>query len=265
MAYPEEGVWSKHHGKKINNLIRAGRFELGPDDIVEWEVRKHQNRYFAVNNYFTYAEAWDNAWIGGFPTPGAAVNFARNHAAEAIQAMTASINRHGKADPFEVAAVVNRNRYEAPPPWTLGSRDEPVKAHNLIGHASDWDGTLRSYKAETAINRFHPRGAGQIAQIFLEEQNPLASMTDVQFPMFLENDALFRFVMDNLDRDAISRAGIFYVTHWDLTDAVADMWKLSPVLKLGFPSRDQWYSGTNIGLGWLDLLTQVKTIIRRAE
>lgn len=265
MVYQEEGVWTLHHGKKIHNLIRAGRFELGPHDIVEWEIRKHQKRYFATNNYFTYAEAWDNAWIEGYRTEREAVNFARAHAAEAIRAMTSSINKHGQADPYEVALVVNRNRYEAPPPWTLGSQDEPVRAHNLIGHVSDWEGSLRSYKAETAIERFHPHGAGQIAQIFLEEQNPLASMSEVQFPMFLENEALFNFVMENLDREAIDRAGTYFVTHWDLAVAVADMWRLSPELKAAFPSKNRWISGINLGEGWFDLLDKVRTILRRAE
>jgi hypothetical protein len=265
MAYPEEGVWTKHHGKKTSPLIRAGRFELGPNDVVEWEVRKHQGKYFATNNYFTFAEAWDNAWIGGFSTAHEAVNFARNHAAEAIQAMTSSMNKHGNADPYEVAAVVNRNRYEAPPPWTLGSRDEPIRAHNLIGHVSDWDGTLRSYKAMTAIERFHPRGAGQIAQIFFEEKIPHAQMDDVEFPMFSENQALEDFVIDNMDRLGYERAGNYFISHWSLTDAVHDLWMLSPDLQRAYPTTNRWFSGVNIGEGWQDLLRDVQTIIRRAE
>lgn len=265
MAFPEERVWKKHYGKRTGNLVRAGRTELGPDDIVEWEVRKENSRYFVVNNYFTWAEAWDNAWIRWFDSEYAGVTFARAQAAEAIRAMTASIKKHGKADPYEIAAVVNRNRYEAPPPWSLGSRDEPEGANNLIGHVSDWDGTLRTYKAMTAIERFHPRSAGQIAQIFLEEQNPLAGMHEVEFPMFLENTALYNFVIGNMDRLALDRAGTYFVTHWNLTDAVADMWKLSPELQKAFPSTDHWFSGVNIGEGWFDLLDKVQIILRRAE
>lgn len=417
MAFPEESVWKKHYGatppEYSEGLVRAGRFTIDADDLVEWEVRKTSNgRYYAVNNYFTKPEAWDNAWIEDFRTTSEAVNFARNMAKIAFAAMQASHERHPDgADPEEVAAVVNVGRYEPPPPqmggasgihasmmkafqtsakfdfcsdflstpevlemlaeikrsggkaialldlgdvcirktsweagtapcdgniltqgymvlntiplkapWTAdlnleqlvllmpeysreqirramkaykrddslkvmiqgnftlygdmkpyvpvsmnGSKDEPENAYNLIGHASDWDGTLRTYKALTAIERFHPRSAGQIAQIFLEEKNPLAGMSEVEFPMFLENTALYNFVIGNMDRLALDRAGTYFVTHWNLTDAVADMWKLSPELQKAFPSTDHWFNGVNIGEGWFDLLDKVQIILRRAE
>jgi len=609
MAYPEEGVWAKHHGLTHDPyLVRAGRFALGPDDIVEWEVWKSpRGRYYAVNNYYTWIEAWDNAWQKDFGTEQEAVNFSRKQAQDAVAAMKASRKRHGKADPQDVAAVVNVDRYEPPPPelsggaskleaavrrgvkthaeflaardllqsedvlrvmksiegqrrkvvvraiigeicmerrsgskkvkncetttnyetmtrtnkpvgpeyvqiagpvvdleveaslegkdyypeiWgafepgemlgyeeadvdrmlqklyptkkavlklqakvefygtddhacpghsmngpddtlkravllgvqflaelqmaqlhilasrsedmgeieklggkalvrvvlgnvcleqktgegmqriqrlmdgsylpvppgfrlvhedainvlyaadlrdervyreifesfdghddqdyeqedlermlgelfktesplmlvigrrefytdahdpsmnggispsssgegsarnsTMGSQDEPIGAYNLIGHVSDWDGTLRSYKAMYALARFNPRSAGQIARIFFEEMNRYAHMDQVESPMFLENEGLVNFVRQNLDADAIDRAGNYYVTHWDGQDAIADMWKLSPELQAAYPTHDKWFQGVNIGKGWQDLLHQVQTILERA-
>lgn len=417
MAYPEEGVWKKRNGMLSHNLVRAGSFILSPDDRVEWEVQRHGDRFYAVNNYFTWAEAWDNAWMESFDTEAKAVEFARQNALIAKAVMEKSRRKHGKADAQDIAAVVNVGRYEPPPPglsgsrntihaamaqafnlsakwdfsdeflstpevhgllenvrrsggkaialiqigdvcvrrlswedatapceysgeellaqgyrvlntmplkspWTSdlneeqlvnflptysraqirkamkayeddstrtiqihgqftiygdlkphvpvslngpGSKDEPVGAHNRIGHVSDWEGTLRSYKALTALNRFHPRSAGQIAQIFLEEQNPLASMREVQFPMFLENTDLYNFVLHNLDREAIDRAGNYFATHWSLSDAISDMWKLSPELQKAYPTKDRWFSGVNIGEGWHDLYEKVQKILRNAE
>lgn len=269
MAFPEEAVWRTHHGKPSNfDIKRAGRFIIGPHDIVEWEIKKYNGRFYAINNYFTWAEAWDNAWMESFGTEDEAVTFARKNALEAQKVMTASRKKHGKADPYDVAAVVNVGRYEPPPPPArggLGSIDEPMRSNNLIGHASDWEGTLRTYKALTAIERFHPRNASQIARIFIEEQNPIADMREMQFPMFLENTALYNFVLHNLDANQIDRAGNYFVTHWDITQGVADMWRLSPVLQEAFPSTNHWFNGINIGEGWFDLLDKVKTIVRRAE
>lgn len=144
----------------------------------------------------------------------------------------------------------------------LGNKDEPIQPYNLIKHVSDWDGTLRSYKATYALDRYHPISAGQIAQIWIEERNhPLANVEDIQFPMFLEDPALVEFVERNLD-DA--RWKNWYITRWDLTDSIADMWKLSPDLQDAYPTHNKWFQGINIGMGWQELLRQVRIILERA-
>jgi hypothetical protein len=143
-------------------------------------------------------------------------------------------------------------------------KDEPKNLYNLIKHVSDWDGTLRSHKAMYALNRFHPISAGQIARIWIEERNhPLKNVEDVQFPMFLENADLVRFVGENISQDDAQWLN-WYVTRWDLTDSVADMWKLSPELQAAYPTEDEWYQGVNIGMGWQDLLRGVRTVLERA-
>jgi hypothetical protein len=177
--------------------------------------------------------------------------------------MQESHKRHGgRADPNEIAAVVNKNRYEPPPPG-MGSKDEPSSPFNKIGHAYDWDGTLRSYKALYAIGRFHPRKAGDIARIWIEEQNVPADMFQVQFPMFLEIPDLIEFVKSNIDGSEWEKYQNYYITHWDLTDSVADMWKLSPVLKMNYPGHRQMFNGVNIGAGWHEILESVRKSLDR--
>jgi hypothetical protein len=231
---------------------------------VEWEVRRtYQGTFYPVNNYFTWAEAWDNSWYLDFKTQKEAVDFARKHAQEAKGVMLASHKKHGgRADPYEIAAVVNKGRYEPPPPQ-MGSKDEPTNPFNKIGHVSDWDGTLRSYKALYAIKRFHPHNPGDIARIWIEERNDPADMFQVQFPMFLEIPELVEFVTDSLLDQMYDRYFNYYMTHWDLTDSIADMWKLSPVLKMNYPGHIQMFSGVNIGEGWQEILRSVRKILDR--
>lgn len=145
----------------------------------------------------------------------------------------------------------------------LGDKDEPTGAYNLINHVSDWDGSLRSFKAMYALKRFHPLSAGQIARIWMEERFPLKEIEDVEFPMFLENPDLVKFVLANLSPED-SKWVNWYITRWDMTDSVADMWKLSPELQAAYPTHDRWFQGVNIGKGWQDLLQQVQTILERA-
>lgn len=142
-------------------------------------------------------------------------------------------------------------------------KDEPEKPYNLINHVSDWDGTLRSYKATHAIRRFQPNSAGQIARIWIEEANHPADVSQVQFPMFLESEGLVDFVNRNTPSEDYQWRN-YYLTHWDLTDSVADMWKLSHALQKAYPTKDRWFQGVNIGMGWQDLLKQVRTIFLKA-
>src|SRR4029079_6846333 len=275
MAFPEEAVWKTHHGMKPSSaegsLVRAGRFVIGPDDIVEWEVRRWGDKFYAVTNYFTWAEAWDNAWMKPFRKEKEAVDFARAQAEIGRRLMQESHQRHGgRADQHEIAEVVNKNRYEPPPPGmsglgaSLGNKDEPVKPFNKIGHISDWDGTLRSYKALYAIQRFNPRNAGDIARIWIEERNSPVDMYQVEFPMFLEVPELEDFVQSNFSNDDLEdRYFNYYITHWDLTDSVHDMWKLSPVLKLNYPGHTQMFNGVNIGAGWHEILASVRKSLDR--
>lgn len=142
---------------------------------------------------------------------------------------------------------------------SLGSPDD----YNLINHPSAWDGTLRSYKAMHALNRFHPDSAGKIARIFMEERNHNARMDDVEFPMFLEIPELEDFVIQNGDKLGYERYVNYFITHWTLTDAVHDMWKLSPDLQAAYPTTERWFNGINLGEGWQLLLEQVRTILDR--
>jgi hypothetical protein len=142
-------------------------------------------------------------------------------------------------------------------------KEEPLKkAFNAIDHVSAWDGTLRTHKALYALRRYHPNSAGEIARIWLEERNPLKNVEDVEFPMFLENPDLVGFVEANLPLDDAKWKN-WHITRWDLTDSVADMWKLSPELQAAYPTVDEWFQGVNIGKGWQELLRQVRTILDR--
>jgi hypothetical protein len=149
---------------------------------------------------------------------------------------------------------------------SLGSFEykyDPKGPFNLIQHSSDWDGSLRSFKATYALERYRPNSAGQIARIWLEEMNPPpGNVYQVQFPMFLENADLVRFVEANIPLEDTKWKN-YYITHWDLTDSVADMWKLSPELQKAYPTVDEWFQGVNIGKGWQGLLRQVRTILDR--
>lgn len=147
----------------------------------------------------------------------------------------------------------------------MAGKDEPVNSFNKIGHASDWDGTLRSHKALYAIKRFNPKNASDIARIWIEERNRPADIYQVQFPMFLENEALTSFVYKNLNDQAHDRFVDYYITHWDLTDSVADLWKLSPILKMKYPGHVQMFSGVNIGAGWQEILRDVRKILAAHE
>lgn len=142
-------------------------------------------------------------------------------------------------------------------------KEAPLKKpFNSIGHISDWDGTLRTHKALHALRRFRPNSAGEIARIWMEERFPLVNVEDVEFPMFLEDPNLTAFVDANLPpEDAQWRN--WYITRWDLTDSVADMWTFSPELHEAYPTRDRWFNGVNIGKGWQELLLQVRTILDR--
>ena len=93
--------------------------------------------------------------------------------------------------------------------------------------------------------------------------NHPANVYEVQFPMFLENPELAAFVDANLPPED-SEWRNYYLTHWDLTDSVADMWKLSHALRKAYPTRDRMFHGVNIGEGWQDLLRQVRTIWLKA-
>lgn len=144
-----------------------------------------------------------------------------------------------------------------------GNKDQPELPYNKIGHVSDWEGTLRSYKAIRAITRFGPRNSGDIARIWIEERNVPADMFEVEFPMFLEIPELVDFVTANLADRTDERYFNYYVTHWDLTDSVADMWKLSPWLQRQYPTHTQMFQGVNIGMGWQKLLQEVRRILFR--
>lgn len=137
-----------------------------------------------------------------------------------------------------------------------GTRINPDRPYNLIGHNVDWDGTLRSYKALQAIEVYHPKTGADIARIFLEEQNWYA-----EFPMFLENPSLVAFVENNTLESDQDRH--YYITHWDGIDAVADMWKLSPELQAAYQSVDKYstWTGRYIGHGWHKLIEEVRSIV----
>lgn len=143
-----------------------------------------------------------------------------------------------------------------------GTKDDPDRPYNLIGHAYYWDGTLRSYKAVEALKRFHPKTACDVARIWMEQQADWKMIYDVQFPMFLENKDLVEFVKTNTSsEDNWEKFQNYYITHWDLTDSVADMWKLSPELQAAYPTVDQYFNGVNMGQGWHELLRKVRFIL----
>lgn len=142
-----------------------------------------------------------------------------------------------------------------------GSKDAPDNPFNEIGHASDWDGTLRSYKALSAIERYYPKNPGDIARIWIEDRNTPADVYQIEFPMFLETPMLVEFVTEAIKDQNYERYFNYYVTHWDLTDSVADMWKLSPYLKLHYPGHREMFNGVNIGEGWHELLRKVRYIL----
>ena len=138
------------------------------------------------------------------------------------------------------------------------------KPHNRIQHFSDWDGTLRTYKAEYVIRRFQPKYGEDMARIWKEQENrECKTIYCVDFAMFLEIPELVEFV--KAGRETITAQRLpwmkstpeendkwfnYYVTHWDIIDACADTWKLSPRLKRNYPSHFQWFMGSDIGEGW---------------
>ena len=148
--------------------------------------------------------------------------------------------------------------------------DNPKAPHrNLIGHGFDWDGTLRSYKAEYIINKFDPTNAYDIVDILESEVNPLWNdIYDQQFPMFYNNDEFVNYVDERAGKDNKFRN--YYITNIDRTDIVADMWKLSPKLQQIYPSKpredpNNWVFGTYIGAGWHDLLKEVEKEMRNRK
>lgn len=80
--------------------------------------------------------------------------------------------------------------------------------------------------------------------------------------MFLEVPGLVDFVTTNVEEKG--KSGInYYITHWDLTDSIADMWRLYPVLKMNYPGRLEMFSGVNIGAGWHDIIEKVRKILHK--
>jgi len=149
--------------------------------------------------------------------------------------------------------------------------------HNRIGQVSDWDGTLRTYKAEYMLRQFQPRFGEDMARIWEEQQNfGCKTIYDVQFPIFLEIPELAEFV--NAGRDTGTFTGIraddivhnrewysYYMTHWDLVDACADTWHLSPALKRNYPSTFKWFWGADIGEGWHNYLHETEYFLYKFD
>lgn len=142
---------------------------------------------------------------------------------------------------------------------------------NLIKHTSDWDGTLRSYKAEYILHRFNPTNAQDIVDILETEVNPQwNNIYDKKFPMFERIPKLVDYVQKRAKGKDVEKYHNSWITGIDTTDIVADLWKLSPTLQHIYPSKprehpESWVFGTYIGSGWHDLRKDVEKEMRRRK
>jgi len=136
---------------------------------------------------------------------------------------------------------------------------DPTQHRNLIGHSSDWDGTLRSYKAEQFLEQREPKTAEDIARFLAYEKNkdfhaPSGKgkldwpIYRVEYPFFLKNKNLEKYVKANgkyKDFEMNNR------THVDDIDFVATIWNLSPHFQKKYPEEGKKFSG------WHDLRRDV--------
>ena len=136
--------------------------------------------------------------------------------------------------------------------------------HNKIKHFSDWDGTLRTYKAETFIANFNPHSGKDMAKILKAQKSPKCkTVYDECYPILNTNKKLKKFYRENyaLEKDVKAWEDEdkqrkewqnYFINHMDLTDIVADMWKLSPSLRSKYRKRPDGYEG------WHTLLHEVR-------
>jgi len=135
-------------------------------------------------------------------------------------------------------------------------------SNNKIKHFSEWDGTRRTYRAEYILKRYNPKTAKEIAKILYEGMNQeCKTIYDVQYPMFLKDKNLVKYVTES--RPESPDWHNYYITHVDMVDINADLWKLSPTLRKRYPSKKKMFMGTDIGAGWHNQMKDVSKEISR--
>jgi len=137
-------------------------------------------------------------------------------------------------------------------------KDEYVEAHmvhcqpskrpsNLINHISEYDGIRRSEQACYIIEKYNPQDAKDMAFILVGNKQPTTAGNKMHdyYPMFWENKKLVEFCHNE---SQTSHNGHFAkgenyewymkncVGHVDDTDIHADIWELSPNIKLRYPT-----------------------------
>jgi len=113
---------------------------------------------------------------------------------------------------------------------------ELVGVQNRIGHISDWDGTLRTLKAEYVMKRLAPKDAKDLARKLKEKKNKrYKTIYDKEYPFLTRCRQLVKFVRINRQND--EEFWNLWITHIDPVDINADLWKLFPEWRERYPSR----------------------------
>jgi len=110
-----------------------------------------------------------------------------------------------------------------------------VGVNNRIKHISDWDGTLRTYKAEYVWKKLKPKNAVDLANKLWALRNPNAkTIYDPIYPFFYGCKKLVDFVKRNKPNKKLWN---YYITEIDSVDLNADLWKLFPAWRKKYPAK----------------------------
>jgi len=110
---------------------------------------------------------------------------------------------------------------------------------NLINHSSDYDGIIRSEKACYIIEKFNPQNAAEIAMILDGNRQWVTGDNRMvwYYPMFWEDKKLVKFCEDYAKKHGYDEGFIKgCVGYIDDVDISADIWELSPTIRVQYPT-----------------------------
>jgi len=126
---------------------------------------------------------------------------------------------------------------------------------NLINHINEHDGIRRSEQACYIIEKYNPQDAKDMASILVGNKQPTTAGNEMHdyYPMFWEDKKLVEFCHNESQTQhnghfAKGKRYEWYmkscVGHVDNVDIHADVWNLSPTIKIQYPSVTTWREKT---------------------